>query len=140
MKVRTGFVSNSSSTSFIVALDKPFESVEECKLFFNCYQEQAERIFEGITKATFQPYSLIQSDNKDLRDLMISEYESFCYELDDKMEKLIDIFLNNNGGKQARLLTFSDSGDGGDFIDSDLKYIFKEMLENRGVSHIAFHH
>jgi len=140
MKVRTGFVSNSSSTSFIVALDKPFESVEECRLFFTCYQEQAKRIFESITKSVFQPYSLIQLDNKDLRDLMISEYERSCYELDAKMEKLIDIFINNNGGKQARLLTFSDEGDGGDFIDSDLRYIFKEMLENRGISHIAFDH
>jgi hypothetical protein len=51
MKIRKGFVSNSSSSSFIIALDRPWEDLDVSYIkeaFHLCYKEQADVILRDL--------------------------------------------------------------------------------------------
>jgi len=126
MKVRHGFVSNSSSTSFIVALDKPFTSVEDCQSFFNCYHEQALLIYEGLKLHTFI------TNTYELKKII---KEVFEHDWSDVAAQLTDIFVEHNIGKCMGIVSFSDNE--GNFAEADLRRDFRDMVKSRGLAHIV---
>jgi len=66
MKTRTGFVSNSSSSSFIVGFDKKPETVEELK---NLLFDEDQEVFVGLyDDAVYPVQQVVQTVFDDLRD------------------------------------------------------------------------
>lgn len=153
MKVRSGFVSNSSSSSYIIAVDEPITDAKELMKYINDMSRiaYAKRIFEKNIKHQTgvvlceppQPnceecknkFICFTGGNQDL----LRYYLTYCLNTDINDEEINEAdkfygyklrkFSIENKGKIAYVLIFPDMGEGGTMLDSEIRenayYIIK---------------
>ena len=152
MKIRHSFVSNSSSSSFIVAFDKPIKTLKdvlevvrnraEAKKILTqlkeqephvmCYPPQAEcpacelrfKCFTGRRSGVIEAMNRWNSYAVDEVD-DDEEYDMF----DSYYSSIIE-WAYRYKGKVAYFLEFSDSGGGGDDMDAQMKYDADRIFSN----------
>jgi hypothetical protein len=132
MKIRNGFVSNSSSSSYVIAFDKIVKSVEEIP----CKKEYAEVIWDHICDQTPVFYchntdNKVESlnDNRSLRELAGLIIETRGYTDEDKLTESakndLERFLLNEDMKRFEnkwcyYLTLSSEGGFG--IETEMRF------------------
>lgn len=127
MKIREGFVSNSSSSSFVVAVDKPINTIEDVKKYI-INPKYAEIFFGGILHQEGVYICSIKEDCETCR----NRFRCFTGSSAKLLEALLDfweenneenrehyrdyygtkfsLFENDNHGKVAYFITLSDQG------------------------------
>lgn len=153
MKIRHSFVSNSSSSSFIVAFDKPIKTLKDvlevvpnpqearriltqikeqephvmcsppqpecasCELRFRCFTGGRSGVIEALHRWN-------SGDGYDEED------EEEGYDIFDSYYSNLIAWAVSNKGKVAYFLNFADSGEGGDDIDSQMRYDADRIFSN----------
>lgn len=150
MKIRSGFVSNSSSSSFLVAWDKPVQSLADVTKYIED-KRFAKRIYQQIKEQKGVALCLPPKDNCDTCERRFTCFthrgqhrifyammkwhgyeddeiaEGDCYG-DDFSQKILD-FTEQNNGRVAYFLRFADFGEGGDKIGTDMRHCDYDILE-----------
>jgi len=151
MKVRRGFVSNSSSSSYVIAVDEPINTVGDLTKYIPPVN-YAERVFNRNFPQTGiilckppQPectscklkFSCYTDGNPDL----IKSYLFWrCgdWDINEQREEEIisrdfgdcfNSFYEENKGKLAYFIRLPDMGEDGDMIDSDLRQSAYYVIE-----------
>ncbi len=152
MKTRVGFVSNSSSSSFIVAFDKQIKTlkdvlevvpnraeakkiltqIQEQQPHVMCYPPQPEcascelrfRCFTGRRSGVIEALNRWNSYAVD------EEEEGEYDDMFDSYYSSIIEWAHRYKGKVAYFLSFADSGEGGDDIDAQMRYDAARVFSN----------
>ncbi len=151
MKIRHSFVSNSSSSSFIVAFDKQIKTLKDvlevvpnraeakkiltqlkeqephvmcsppqaecpaCELRFTCFTGRRSGVIEAFNR--WSSYAVDEEEDED--------YDPF----DSYYSSIIE-WAQRYKGKVAYFLSFADSGEGGDDLDSQMRYDADRVFSN----------
>ncbi len=151
MKIRHSFVSNSSSSSFIVAFDKPIKTLKDVlEVIRN--RAEAKKILTQIQEQ--QPYVMCSPPQEEcpaceLRftcftgrrsGVIEAFYRWNSYAVDEEEDEEYDIFdsyyssiiewAQRYKGKVAYFLSFADSGEGGDDLDTAMRYDAARIFSN----------
>ena len=127
MKIRSGFVSNSSSSSFIVVSDDSYDDVSSIKQFenlFDRYLDHNTGVFSYTPTFEFGWQTEKYYDMKIKFDwvMLTWMYCGFLKEHKDRIERFLKCAFRGD----VHLLPFSDNGDG--YIDH--QSISNEVLES----------
>lgn len=146
MKTRNGFISNSSSTSFIVAWDKPVKGLPDVTNLVE-HVPYAKRILRQMRKQKGIVICTPPKDNCDqCRDRFLCYshrgkvqviqalrqwygYEEDDYDFGDEYSKLLLDFVEQNEGKVIYFLRFADGGEDGDALESEMRHCDYDILE-----------
>lgn len=149
MKIRNGFVSNSSSSSFIIVLDKPIEDysytefLEDYELKDDMY---ASKLFKDLLRNKDFIEEYLEDDENICADVCCSDLIPYevTREIEKKMEeygkKLINDWAEKNfdivDGKRCKYLLSYADGDGEPY--STMEHHF--VPEFRGTKEVISHH
>jgi len=122
MKIRTGFVSNSSSTSYVIALNEIPTTIDECKKTFGCcYQEQAEIIFKQLQET----HSIIK--DPETRSEILEFIGNPVYLSEDPTKTdLVNMFMRLTIGKHLAMFKFCDESYPSP--EADLRCQFRNLI------------
>lgn len=140
MKIRHGFVSNSSSSSFIVCFPEKIETKEQLSKYLDfeaiCSNMEHRKIRDILFKDIQNSYkrnddfSLEDADNCDIEDLM---YDQNITLSDLKYKSLAQVLEENEMPLQAKLIYGDDYPEDYEFESRIAPFIFGPYL----VSHVS---
>ncbi len=152
MKIRYSFVSNSSSSSFIVAFDKPIKTLKdvlevvpnraEAKKILTQIKEQEPHVMCSPPQPECASCELRFRCFTGRRSGVIEALNRWNgsddeYEEDDEEYDMFDSYYTSiiewayrYKGKVAYFLSFADSGGGGDDLDAEMRYEASRIFSN----------
>jgi hypothetical protein len=141
MKVRTGFVSNSSSSSFLIVTKKDADEVKSLEEWIDrwflgdLYDEECESIKENTPIVVL--YERLKEDLiEEIQDKIedgtpienmkdVERYTSEYHDANHDDYNLLSHVINC--GYKARVVSFPDGGDGGSKLSSALRYMGRSL-------------
>lgn len=132
MKIRKGFVSNSSSSSFIIVCN----SEKELKLILSKYEEFKEFYKKIIDYDDIEENLLCEVDERYLKDFFVDYYKYSDQKITNNMlESIINNFINEiKEGKKLLITTVSDETNFKEYkmMNMFLKNIMMDLKDENG--------
>lgn len=151
MKIRLNFVSNSSSSSYIIVVDKPIKTINDILAFIAPLSPEfstsryAKRIFELLKGQEGAFLCNAKSDEcndctrkfkcfTDRESELVTEWRKWSGIDDNDDDVLFPLtyeneLYENNRGKFAYFLMFRDGGEGGDDLEGEMRGMARHILE-----------